>query len=373
MKVAFVHDWLVNYGWAEAVLKDIISKTDFDEAKIFCIYSSHKFFELDWKKIQIVSSLNSLQNKAFENKFLKKLPGWKFFLDYRNLMFFFPRLIDSLSQKIKSYKPEKIIISSAAAVKNIETFWIPSCLYLHSPMQYIWENYEENLAKLKFPKNIIYKNATAWLRPRDKQKQETDFEKIVVNSEYSQAMAKNIYGWEDTEIVYPQIDEKFFSSKILEPENYYIFVWRVVLFAREIDKIISLFNKTWKKLLIVWDWPDMKKAKALAKENIQFVGYIDNVDKKIELISKAKGLINLSKESFGMSTLEALCLWVPVFWYNGWNTPYLIDETNWYLVDKKEDENILNNFLIFETKNFDRENIAQQAREKFWKKIDSYF
>lgn len=378
MKIAFVHDWLVNFWGAEAVLKDIISKTSFNEAKIFCIYSNHKFFEADWKKVEIVSSLNDFETKIFENKILKKIPWTKFFLDYRNLMFYFPSLVEKLSKKINKYLVswqgwKKIIISSVAAVKNINNFDIPTYLYLHSPMQYIWENYEENLKKLKFPKNIIYKNISKKLRPWDKQKNENDFEKIVVNSEYSKAIAKNIYGWEKMEIIFPQIDKKFFSSEILEPQDYYIFVWRVVLFAREIDKIINLFNKTWKKLLIVWDWPDLEKAKKLASQNIEFAWYIDNVDKKIELLSRSKWLINISKESFGMSSLESLCLWVPVFWYNEWNTPYLVNKENGHLVDNKDDQNLLNNFLIFDTKNFDREKIAQQAREKYKQDIKTYF
>jgi hypothetical protein len=62
---------------------------------------------------------------------------------------FFPILQKILSKKIKKFNPDIIFISSFAIAKNID---LPNSakqitLYLHSPMQYIWEMYEEYLNK----------------------------------------------------------------------------------------------------------------------------------------------------------------------------------------------------------------------------------
>lgn len=109
-------------------------------------------------------------------------------------MFWFPLLTAILSKKIKRYSPDHIIISSFAAVKNIDTSIAPTSLYLHCPMQYIWENYHDNLQKLSFPIKQLYQFAAQFLRPRDKKKR--TYNEVFFNSEYTEAVAKKIYTME---------------------------------------------------------------------------------------------------------------------------------------------------------------------------------
>jgi glycosyltransferase involved in cell wall biosynthesis len=61
--------------------------------------------------------------------------------------------------------------------------------------------------------------------------------------------------------------------------------------------------------------PDETYLKSIAGPSIIFIGRIKDIDEKIKIISKAKGLINLTKESYGIGTVEALLLGVPVFGY----------------------------------------------------------
>lgn len=261
--------------------------------------------------------------------------------DYRNLMFWFPLLTGILRRKIKNYHPDKIIISSFAAVKNISPIQTDAgnaaTLYLHSPMQYIRENYEENLHKLRFPIKQLYMLAAQYLRPRDKQKR--TYEKVFFNSEYTQKLAHTLYSLHG-EVMYPPIHEAFKNTETSEPENYFIFIGRVVKYVREIDKIIHLFNATGDPLLIVGDGPDMAYAQSIAAGNIIFTGQIDVVDEKKKLLARSRGLINISKESFGLVTAEALCSGVPVFGYNGGATPYLVYEESGVLIDDKSAETL---------------------------------
>lgn len=106
-------------------------------------------------------------------------------------MFWFPLLTRILSRKIKKYKPDHIIISSFAAAKNINTSIAPTTLYLHSPMQYIWENYYDNLHKLRFPIKQLYQFAAQYLRPWDKKKRQ--YNTVLFNSEYTQSIAEKLY------------------------------------------------------------------------------------------------------------------------------------------------------------------------------------
>jgi len=61
-------------------------------------------------------------------------------------------------------------------------------------MQYIRENYEENVAKLSFPIKQIYQFAAIYLRPWDKKHRHYDV--VLCNSNYTAKLAKQLYGLE---------------------------------------------------------------------------------------------------------------------------------------------------------------------------------
>lgn len=112
-------------------------------------------------------------------------------------MFRFPLLTSLLSRKLKKYNPDHTIISSFAAAKNIQNAKSKIqnkstvTLYLHSPMQYIRENYHDNIQKLRFPIKQLYQLATYYLRPRDRKNRHYD--QIFFNSEYTQTIAEKLY------------------------------------------------------------------------------------------------------------------------------------------------------------------------------------
>ncbi len=368
MKIAFVHDWIVTIWWAEKVLQDLIQEETFSQAEIFCIFGNKSYFKVNEKEIKInpVISNNFIINKIW----------------YRNLMPIFPLLAWMLSRKIKKYNPEKIVISSFAvakniyATKNIQT----SCplkkffcknnkakpytkLYLHSPMQYIRSSYDEYINKLSIIKKNIYKIVAKYLRIWDKKFNK--FDEVYFNSQYTAQVANDIY-WIRWEIKHPKLRQIFIQTPVKTSfEKYYIYVWRLVSFSREVDKVIQLFNENNEHLIIVWSWPDEIELKVKAKWKIIFVWQIKDDAKKINLLQWSSWLINITKESFGIITAESLSLWVPVLWYNDWATPELVDENSWILVNNKTIEELKEWFLKFQNANFDR----QQIKENFLAKI----
>ena len=308
-------------------------------------------------------------------------------------MFWFPVLCKMLRRKIETYKADEVIISSFAAVKNVQCAmcnvqwnekinnwslyidnWTLSpkvTLYLHSPMQYIRENYEENVKKLAFPIKQLYQFASIYLRPRDKKSRHYDV--VLCNSNYTAKLAKQLYGL-DWQVVYPIIDNAFLIEPISNiSKDYFVFVWRVQKFVREIGTIIEACNATNTPLVVIGDWPDMEYAKSLAWPTIIFVWQIDNVQEKVAIIKHAKWLINIAKESFGIGTAEALCLWVPVLWHNWWATPELVGENNWVLINKDSSKWSMYNVQCtiewiesFSSKEFKRDDIAEHARKIFF-------
>lgn len=368
MKLAAVHCWTTQW-WALNVFKDLIEEElqilTFSDILIFTSYSEFDTISINNNQIKIITALPKRLNIFFKRNSKKKLPIlWRLF-DYRNLMFFYPLLMKVISRKIDKYNPNKILISSFAIAKNIEQCkkrnnWPNVTLYLHSPMQYIWSHAKEYQQKLTGRKWLILNQITPSLKKRDLQY--TKYNKVYTNSVYTKNIAKEIYNIEG-EVKYPKLNQIFLNEKItIKPKEYVVCTWRIVKFVREVDLIIKAFNKLWYPLIIIWSWPDEKELRKLAKKNITFAGR-KNEQEIVNLVKNARWSINLTKESFGLSTAESLCLWVPVLGYSQWATPELLDKDSWIIIDNKTD--LEKTFHIFIGRKRNREQISLRARKLF--------
>ena len=359
MKKVFVNCWIMPW-WVLNVFQDMIEKEEYSEAKVFTLFSDRSEISAWEKKLQVIKALPKRLNKIFLYFSKHKIKILSSLFDYRNLMMIYPLCMGVLSRKIRKYNPDEIIISSFAIAKNITVPNIKKKLYLHSPMQYIWSHYDEYIHKLSWFKLALFKAITPRLRRRDKRF--TQFDEVEFNSQYTAKLAKELY-WISWKVVYPKIDSVFHCTKvILQPNNYYIYVWRTVKFVKEVDKIIKLFNEVKEPLLIMWSGPDEMYLKSIAWDNVIFIGWINNPDEKMEIISESKWLVNITKESFWICTMEALLCWVPVFGFNDGASVELVDSVSWMLVPDKNHETLVSNFKKFANKEWDREQIQKRAR-----------
>lgn len=229
-------------------------------------------------------------------------------------------------------------------------------------MQYIRSHHEEYTGKLKGFKWRLFRKITKYLRKRDVQF--TTYDTIRANSQYTADEAQKRYGFEAI-VKYPKINPLFWEQHtITDPDNYFVCVGRLVRFVREVDVIINLFNKTKERLLIIWSGPDEIYLKSIAGNSIIFLGQM-SVKDYLPILQKSRGLINLTKESFGLGTAEALCLGVPVFGYNQWATPELVDIDSGILVENKTLPHLIEKFDDFTNITRNRSRIQKAAKQKF--------
>ena len=364
MKFAFVQ-CRITPGWALNVFKDLIEEEKWiTHAKVFTVFSDCTKLTTPHHTLEVVTALPKRVNKIFLRCSTHKIPILSRLFDYRNLIFFYPSLMKTLSKKIKKWKPDHITISSFAIAKNITPIsGIKTTLYLHSPMQYIWTHYEEYKEKLQGFKGKLFHRIVPKLRKRDLKF--TKFDKVYANSKYTAKVAEELYGINNIEIKYPSIPSKFFIPGIQEtPQAYYLYVGRLVNFVREADKIIKVCNELNVPLIMMGSGPDEVYLKSIAGPSIIFIGWINDIDEKIKIISQAKWLINLTKESYGIWTVEALLLGVPVFGYDEWWTVELVDKDCGILVKDKKHHTLVEWFKKFMNTQWDRQTIAKKIREK---------
>ncbi len=372
MKIAFVNCRTMPWGVLN-VLEDLISKQlrkhgKEAEIRLFTLISDRESLELPlpWGNgemitLPIVQTLPKWINQIFLFFTKRKIKVLSAIFDYRNLMVFYPRLMRLLSLKIKKRKPEEIQISSFAIAKNITPIsWVPMHLYLHSPMQYIWSHYAEYHEKLTWWKGRLFDKIVPMLRKWDQKF--TKFDTVVCNSHYTQKLAKDLYGLESS-VSYPKIADQYWYAGISsQPMPYCVYVGRLVNFVRETGLIIQLFNRLNLPLIVIGSGPDEMELKALAGDTIIFTGR--NPEGMTEIIRDSAGLINLTKESFGIWTVEALLMGVPVLGFSEGATAELVDEDSGILAKSKKIEDLEQDLRRFLPKKFERKLISERIREK---------
>ena len=202
-------------------------------------------------------------------------------------------------------------------------------------MQYIWENYDEYTKKLTWIKWVLFRRRANHLRVRDNKKR--TYATVYANSYYTKSCIKHYYDLNAT-VWYPEIDEHYLESTVIqEPREYLVYVWRLVQFIREVDRIIDLCNSMQLPLLVLGSWPDEAMLKDRAGDTIVFLWAITDPVKKRAIVQQAQWLINIAKESCGMSTIEALLTGVPVFGFAAWWTRELVwlsqqSENEWPII-----------------------------------------
>jgi glycosyltransferase involved in cell wall biosynthesis len=90
-------------------------------------------------------------------------------------------------------------------------------------------------------------------------------------------------------VSYPHINPLFAATEIVEdPLPYFLYVGRLVSFVREADVIIRLFNELGLPLIMMGSGPDEAYLKSIAKSNIIFIGWISDVEERVNIMKQAR-------------------------------------------------------------------------------------
>ena len=295
-KVAIVHDWLCVDGGAEVVLKHLLHI--FPQADIYTMVDT-----LPYKNRYFLEGHNIYTSVLQKYKLSKKR--------YKYFMPLMPYLVEQFD--LSEYN--LVISSSHFVAKGVITG--PDQLhiaYIYSPMRYAWDLYHEynkivalgsgfkNLfMKIWLHKMRIWDFASAY-RP--------DY--LISDSKFIEKRIQKTWR-RDSVVIYPPVE---LDSTVYRDtkEDYYVTLSRLVEYKR-IDIIIEAFNQMpKKKLIIIGDGRLKEKLRSEANENIVFKGYLPRAE-AMNIVSKAKAFVFMSKEDFGIVPIEAQACGTPVIAY----------------------------------------------------------
>ncbi|WP_247002213.1 glycosyltransferase [Halosolutus gelatinilyticus] len=155
---------------------------------------------------------------------------------------------------------------------------------------------------------------------------------FVVNSEIVKRRVVRYWGVpeEKIRVVYPPVDTRTYSPSDAPTADYYFTLSRLD-WHKDIDGIVRAFNDLDERLLIAGDGPERDRLERIAKDNVEFLGFVDEAEKRT-LLSGAKAFVfNGRDEDFGIAPVEALAAGTPVLGVREGMTQYqVVDGKNGY-------------------------------------------
>ncbi|PSR34401.1 MAG: glycosyltransferase family 4 protein [Sulfobacillus benefaciens] len=292
MRVALVHDWLINMGGAERVLEELARM--FPEAPIYVGVVDPTRLSPLLRTRQIIPSL---------------VQRWPFAIRWYNR--YLPLLAYGFEQfDLSSY--DLVISSSAAVAKGVVTR-AETChiSYVHTPMRYAWDLYHEYHTReakgltRKFMGPVFH-----YLRLWDRVS--TDRVDVLVANSSTVAQRIQKHYRRSAVVVHPpvSIDQFRIADHV---DDYYLVLSRLVSYKR-FDLAVEAANRLGRRLIVAGSGPELPHLKRIAKGSVQFVGSV-NETKRAELMAHARALLFPGEEDFGIAPVESQAAGRPVIAY----------------------------------------------------------
>jgi len=289
MRVALVHEWIVNFTGSERVLKALTE-----------VYSKAPIYT----SVYNPEAAPQFGNQIVNTSFIQKIPGGLKFYQY-----FFPLMPLAMeSFDLDSYD---LVISNThscakGVITNPDTCHI---CYCHTPTRYLWEPWLDRRAQGGLAKKAILSYMRLWDREAADR---PDF--FIANSRNIAGKIEKYY-LRPSKVVYPPVNTDLFEPSGQSPKDYFLIITRLTK-QKRVDLAIKAFLKLKKPLKIIGLGPEMKRLKKLAQgeDRIEFLGYQpDNILR--DYYQRCQAFIFPQEEDFGITPLEAMACGRPIIAY----------------------------------------------------------
>lgn len=291
IRSALIHHWLLGMTGGERVCEAIFEALGGPD--IYCLVAD----------LEALSPV--LRAGSITTSFVQGLPFAR--KHYRYYAPLFPTAVELFD--LSSY--DLVVSSDASMAKGVitrpETCHI---CYCHSPMRYAWNMFHEYLARSKPLVRPLAALWTHYVRLWDY----AASARVDYFIAGSRAVRNRIlkYYRREAPLIHPPCDVERFRVAA-HPEDYYLCVGRLVGYKR-IDLAVEAFNQNGKPLVIAGDGPELTNLKAVARDNIRFLGWVSD-DRLTDLYSGCKALVFPGEEDFGIVPVEAQASGRPVIAY----------------------------------------------------------
>ncbi len=355
MKIALVHDYLVQHGGAERVLQ------------CFCeIFPNAPIYTLIYSKEAMG---DSFADRRVYTSSLQKLPFSKNW--HRTL----PPLMPAAIEEFDFSMYDVVLSDSSSYAKGIITG--PDTLhicYTHTPMRYAWDDCQEYTDDFYYPKFIkmFIPFVMNYIRLWDGVTSDR-VDRYIANSKFV-ARRINKYYKNKVPVINPSVDVKRFN-KYEKTKDYFLMVGRLMKYKRH-DIVVDAFNELGLPLKILGKGPELEKLKKKAGKNIEFLGRLSD-EEVTKYYAECKAFIFPQEEDFGIVAIEALAAGRPIIAYRGGDiVEHIEDGKEGIFFDEQSSESLISAIKKFDNFQFDSQHNREIAlkfdREIFKGKIKEY-
>jgi len=342
-RVALIHDWLTGMRGGEKVLERLCLL--FPEADVFTLLHVPGSVSQAIERHRIITSpLQYIPKIDRLYRYLLPLMPWAINqLDFSNY-----DLLISTSH----------CVAKAAQPRPGASHWS----YCHTPMRYIWDQYDHYFGGDK--RKTLASKTMAYVRPLLQAWDIRTADRVhhfLANSKNVQERIQRIYH-RSSEVVYPPVEVKYYSQdkKELNSKPFYLIVTAFAPYKR-IDLAIETFNQLQEKLIIIGDGQEAVSLKKMAGPTIEFKGWL-NSDLLRWHYTNAQALLFPGEEDFGIVPVEAMSAGCPVIAYKKGGALETIKENKTGLFFEKQSIDSLKESLErFKQQTWDRDIIRSHA------------
>lgn len=135
----------------------------------------------------------------------------------------------------------------------------------------------------------------------------------------------------NVKVVYPPVHTDEFDPGLAETQDYYFTFSRLVPDKR-VDDIVQAFEAMPHRQLVVGgDGPERERLEGIAPDNVKFIGYMSESEKRARLSEARAFLFAAENEDFGMVPVEAFASGTPVIGVeDGFTQHQIVDGRNGY-------------------------------------------
>lgn len=288
-KVAIVHDWLNGMRGGEKVLEQFLDL--FPEADIFTLFLEEEKISDKIKNHKIFTS------KLNRHSFVRN--------HYRYFLPFLPSAVEAF----RLWDYDLVISSSHCVAKGVIPAPVaPHFCYIHSPMRYIWDQFDQYFGNARGVKRAIIRRQAEKLRLWDTvTAARVDF--FIANSNFVKQRISKYYR-RDAAVIHPPVDVELFQPAANPRRDFYLSVSAFVPYKNN-HMLVEAFNRLELPLVLVGKGPEEERLRKMASDTITFKQNIP-ADELRELYQHAAGFVYAGVEDFGIAFGEAQACGVPV-------------------------------------------------------------
>lgn len=314
MRVALIHDHLVQHGGAERVL--LAMHEAYKDAPIFTLVYDENSIGSDFKGAQINTS------------FLQKIPG-----AHRLLRWLLP-IMPAATEGYDLSEFDVVLSSSSAFAKGaIPAQSAISICYCHTRTRYLWSDTHSYVAELRLPAFIkaILPLFLSRLRSWDwHAAQRVDF--FLANSKNVQRRIKKYYQ-KDSTVIYPPVETHKFHIK--QGEKSYLLIGGRLVSYKRFDLAIKAANILKIPLKVFGTGPMEAELKKIAGPTVEFLGRVSD-EERTKLYEDAIAFLHPHEEDFGITAVESMAAGRPVIAYHlgGAKETVIADKTGVFFTEQ---------------------------------------